>query len=709
MRFLPVAPRFVATLFLMPAPLAFAASDYTPPSSDPRHLHVFDGYVYFSADDGIHGRELWRTDAAGEAELIADITPGPEGTEINGFSAGGDALFFRADPSGGESELWRTDGSPEGTQHLQQFAGGAGFGGVIGDLSDGRVLFRVLSESAALWASDGTEAGTQPFPVSLPDASEVTLDYYALIHNGQLYFSGSHPVDGAGFYRYSLADGQVERLIALAPESAGVPARMDAPATNVIALDSRRILFRGHAIMYGEELFVTEGSAGSTRLLADITPGSASSTPSEFTLIASASGPPLVLFAAHDGTHGIEPWITDGTPEGTRMLADIMPGPESARPYGFVVQGDRATFVATGPGTGKEIWSSARPFETVEMMGDINPGAPGSDPYALCALSDNKVVFSALDPVRGEELFRADPSKRQLRILPDIYPGPSSAYPYYTVALGDRAIFAATDPVHGRELWYANADGDIGLLADLYTDGSVNPSSSPRQLTPVGTRLFFVANDIAHGAELWVSDGSGAGTRLVKDIFPGRASGAPQALTPVGDLLYFTAEDGVHGVRLWRSDGSPEGTMAADLEASNPLHLTVVGPVLFFSAARAEDGRELWSTAPDGSVARVADIAPGAASSNPQALAAFQGALYFVADDGVHGEELWRSDGTAAGTVMVRDLIPVPYEALRFEAMAAGAGGLFLAGGSPSLGTELWQLGPGDRHLAPLKDIALRP
>src|SRR5689334_21019365 len=54
----------------------------------------------------------------------------------------------------------------------------------------------------------------------------------------------------------------------------------------------------------------------------------------------------------------------------------------------------------------------------------------------------------------------------------------------------------------------------------------------------------------------------------------------------------------------------------------------------------------------------VRDIDPGATGSGPGAFAAIAGTLFFVADDGTHGFELWRSDGTTAGTAMVKDINP---------------------------------------------------
>jgi ELWxxDGT repeat protein len=319
-------------------------------------------------------------------------------------------------------------------------------------------------------------------------------------------------------------------------------------------------------------------------------------------------------------------------------------------------------------------------------------------------MPNGHVILSALGPGTGEELYRAVPGSRQLDLLDDIYPGPASSYPFYSVVLGEGVVFVATDPVHGRELWYADSGTGTRLLADIYSDASVNPSSSPEQLTPAGDQLFFVANDIAHGAELWVSNGTGETTRMVKDIFPGQPSSAPHSLAPAGATLYFSAEDGVNGFRLWRTDGTDAGTVLVDSKSEAPQHLTVLGDVVYYSAHRGEEGRELWCAGNDGPVL-VKDIATGPRSSDPKNFAIFQGVVYFLADDGVHGEELWRSDGTAPGTVMVRDLVPVPYEPLRFSVLVPTENSLYLAGGSRKLGTELWQYDMAAQRPIAVKDI----
>ena len=226
----------------------------------------------------------------------------------------------------------------------------------------------------------------------------------------------------------------------------------------------------------------------------------------------------------------------------------------------------------------------------------------------------------------------------------------------------------------------------------------------------IGARLLFIGDDGTganlHGSELWTSDGTAAGTVMLKDINPGDSDSniTFQVLNPpmvVNGTLYFTANDGVHGVELWKSDGTAAGTMMVkDINPGSSTsfpsffpQLTNINGTVYFEADDGAHGVELWKTdgTADGTV-MVKDIDPGRGASNPFDLTNADGTLYFFANNGDTdggGDplwQLWKSDGTAAGTVMVKE-----FDFRRPTGLKAVNGGVEFFADNPRLGTDtLW-------------------
>jgi ELWxxDGT repeat protein len=690
-------------LIILASPLLMGSgsNSYEPPSSEPRNLHVYKDYIYFSANDGIHGRELWRVDIEGNAQMVCDMTRGPAEVEIDNFREFKGILFFRVSTGKDEGDLWRTDGTPEETRIVRSFGkalGGLGINSIVA--TDAERLYFVVGEahgSGTLWSSDGTGAGTYPVH---PGEDYYVLNlprYSGLVHGGVHYFSaGNHHI--AALWRTNGIKGTTREVL---PISGG--------PTYFCALDDRRFIFSGDDDVHGRELWISEGTAESTRMLKDIYPGPETSDPRESSRIVTPEGVPLVLFAATTPDTGRELWETDGTPEGTRLRADLFPGTGSSSPSRVVEVEGIHYLIAVGDGVGKELWRSNVSLTGYELPRDIAHGPAGSEPYALCRVGP-RLYFSALTGEHGEELWCVEHVKMEPTLVADFYPGPGNSYPYYTIKLQEKVVTVATSPVHGRELWISNGIGpEMVLLADINTDNSVNPSSFPGNLTAAGEVLYFTANDIEHGTELWRTDGTETGTVLVKDIYSGTPSSDPAELIAVGTLLYFSADDGAHGTELWRSDGTTAGTsLVHDIHpdgSANPRNLTVLKDMLIFSAFEPRDGEELWILEPGNQPKLLKSIAATSASSSPSDLFVWKDHVYFQADDGVRGRELWRTDGTMQGTVLVRDVVTAPFEKLSFHSPRAHHGVLYFASDLDGRGGELWKLDESTNQLQLVRDI----
>jgi len=186
--------------------------------------------------------------------------------------------------------------------------------------------------------------------------------------------------------------------------------------------------------------------------------------------------------------------------------------------------------------------------------------------------------------------------------------------------------------------------------------------------------LYFSATDATHGAELWRTNGTT--TMLLEDINPGAESSSPNYFTALDGYLYFYATDATHGQELWRTDGTttqmvmdinqtiptadPNSNPLANPETagtvnlgSNPWFLTPLGAYLYFQADDGIRGYELWRS--NGTTTElVMNIRDGADSSNPGPFTAFDGWLYFQATDATHGQELWRTNGTTTELFDIR-------------------------------------------------------
>jgi len=674
------------------------------------------GTTYFSANDGVSGRELWKSDGTPAGTVrVKDIYPGERGSDPQYLTEFQGVLYFAASDRGvhtsiydyGDVELWRSDGTEAGTYRVKELIPGSGPSHIRQPVNVGGTLYFAASYSPGgdirLWKSDGTESGTevvtipnvfyQPtFPSLIGSAGNALL----FTSNGDLWRS-----DGTSAGTFQLKDFSA-------------PSYTEWP----------RVLSQTEEMTYftvndgsGFGLWRTDGTVAGTFFIKTIQP----SGPNPGFLSAANLGN-TIIFGASDAEHGAELWKSDGTPEGTGLLKDLRPGyspytpPWAPTPYlnssspaGFTNVNGLIYFLAT-TNFDMELWSTDGTSAGTLLVNTI-PGLAGNPRYSTLENIDGTLYFSTTFNSSSEPWI-SDGTEAGTMRLKDINAGQQGSFAGSFTALNGHAIFLASDGIHGEELWRSDGtEAGTTLVKDILP---ATAGSEPSLVTNVAGAIYFKANDGLAGEELWTSGGDAATTRLVKDIRSGVAGAEIENLVEVNGTLFFTANDGFSGIELWKSDGTAAGTtlvrdIAVGPSGSTPRSLTNVGGRLYFAANDGAAGLELWTS--DGTEAgtvRVRDVAAGAAGSSPDTLVNVGGVLYFSANDGISGHELWKSDGTELGTVLVKDIFPGSGGSNALQLINVGGVLYFTAKDSDTNG-ELWNSDGTAAGTVQVKDLESGP
>lgn len=683
-----------------------------------RDLRTTGTRLLFAVGDLNLAQELWVSDGTragthGVRRFAGQIWIAPG-------ARNGSLLVFTRD------ELWRSDGTVNGTQLVLAIRD---LGTVVGNAAVlGNDWFFV--RNGRVWQTDGTAVGTRSLGQSpSPFASPIVVGAHAYrIGEGGVRRSDGRSNDlvaattaviqdlaGVGGKIVFLPDYQLWSFDIANPQPSRVTLLVQ-PVGRLTPVGSQLFLV-GQEPATGPELWVTDGTAAGTRLVYDSIPGSggpahdglfafgggllhaiSTQTSSELWSVPAGAGTPRLVgrfgrkvldslavvppgggayFAADDGLNGHEVWTTDGTPTGTRLALDVVPGTVTvgSTPYRFLGAPTGAFFEANDGVHGRELWVTDGTAAGTRLVADVEPGLLSSDPQIIGWHAG--VVSFVAGAIPRAHLWASDGTAAGTRLLLPL-PNGFGALGRLRALDATRAILQLFPHLGASGVWVTDGQTATHL-------GEVIPTEPVR----VGQRMFFTARTTSGQFELTVTDGTPTGTRMVIDL-NGSAHSWAQPLAALHEEVLFSA---VHNgsLGLYASDGTALGTrLVVDTSAlgvSLQRALTVGDRV--FLIGRSDVAHELWVT--DGTAVGTRKLSDLQSSSIPT-LQEVEGRVLVGTDRSV-----WRSDGTVAGTVLLRaseSIVGDPVTDGRYAHWLSRSPSGILRTDGTSAGTSLLPTGP---------------
>ena len=428
-----------------------------PESSDPISKTDYAGALYFSADDGIHGRELWRYDPdTDEATLVADINPGRYSSGPASLFVFNNQLFFAAADFIHGSELRRYDAA-------------TGEVTLVADIYAG------------------------------PHSSGPSF----LVHyNDQLYFTAdvhaTYDRDSARpeLWRYDPATDEITQVGAVSVASGFFTIYQ-------LTVYNNRLYFRATTSPYGSELWSYDAATNQAALVADIRPGSGGSFLFHPTVYQGR-----LYFSAKDSTQDWKLWSHDAASGETVLVVEVNGGPQPAFPNHLAVY-DGALYFTLAGRRRERLWR----YQAATGEASLVTLPPGDDYDEFTKLIPyNEGLYFGLDDdaEHGSELWRYDAATDTTTLVAEIVAGPEGSRASWLAVAHDRLYFTANDGNTGRELWSYTAPLEVSVESD--EEVPATHVLSPAYPNPFRTTTRFTLT-VAHRQHVRVAVFDGLGRR----------------------------------------------------------------------------------------------------------------------------------------------------------------------------------------------------
>ena len=755
----------------------------------PQTFFALEDQLFFVAESKHLGRELWKTDGTEAGTmLVKDINLGAASSSISNFVQYKGKVYFTANDNIKSQQLWVTDGTPTGTfpvtttlgtgithvvadgnyiyllrkslDNLQLWKSDGSLSGTVlvkGDIkisnqpanltvAGGLVYFScqpVGKNSSHVWRSDGTADGTFPITESIdgngsgPNGTAQPTQF--MEYNGALYFIARGPFS-PNYSGLMKSDGTVAGTVAVMSLQGGlvsygqgftyngkmyftffetdnyrfIIAESDGTAaktsiifdigfakyfspSEIVARDGFLYLTLGDGVD-GTGLYKLNLTTRLHQMLKSV--GGPMNRPGLFVpdmdLNSSATTTGKIFFQSKFNSPIVSTlWVTEGTAATTVKLLDN----QTSCP---MIQFKDKIYFRRISDLGSELWTSDGTVTGTYMVKDINTTVSGLTNTPLIT-NGAQTIFAVRDAVAGIEPFVTDGTVEGTRRLKNLTAGAASGFAYNVIEINGMLVFAAID-TNGK-MQFFRSDG---------TEGGTTPITSFTEVKtgPIivrhsdGKRCFFHVTNPGFTSSLFISDGTPAGTQELMNFGMSMYGyGFKLEKMAMGtDRLYFSLSN--EGEDLWMSNGTVAGTVkVADMVDMNEL--TAVGDKVYFVGQPGTEASEVEVFVSDGTAAgtkMIKDI-NGSKSSGAMGLTPFNDRVVFAATDDATGREMWISDGTEAGTTLVKDVFPGSEGSIYNSEFGVFQDHVYFVAGDGVHGTELWRTSGTPESTTLFKDI----
>lgn len=638
-------------------------------------------------------------------------------------------------------EPWVSDGTQTGTFLLKDIYTGknSGFKDSYKVVVESSIFFMATTVSnTGLWKTDGTTAGTVKVEGLRTDIYYDRLPHICLFKNN-IYINAiaDNSTFGSELYKVNPYNLNVTLVKDINPGFAHTTMSSFTSFEN-------EFYFFVYTPELGNELWRSDGTSNGTYIVKDIAPGRGSSVSIYNPKIAQCNN--IVFFAADSTSSGNSNnailWRTDGTSKGTYKIEKQVGNSlqNFPRPDDYNVFGNVLYFTTKSASGYKTLWCYFTETNNIVL---ISQNVSSVNPLVK---TGNKLLFFKESGGIFEVNTTNNSIKTRHSTLTAVNEVTSLKYPYINSAVsGDSFYFnAKNNNTNGFELW--KTDSISTRMVFNVAKGKKSKdllSSNCRDINVSNNRIFFIADDGIHGRELWTSNENNISeAHIVKNIQNNNTkSSAPTNFKVATNQIYFTASTFIKNDPsdpifndVYRYDTIKDSLsliFESDETSKSPNLVTIFKNRLFFSGSDSFSSTYYEKADKTGFTIFPLSLSSGypsaivnnellfAASTHSSAsdrlykinkqdslelvstkptsiwsMAELNNVLYFQAQHRLtpqNGIELWRSDGTDAGTFMLKD-INIGYDSGLNRGKLFKAGNyLYFGASNSSNGTELWR------------------